>query len=236
METKARQLSHRPLDPLDLLTRSADLEQLLRFFQALDEEMVAATADAARTIPEASVPSAKQARGTLRRYFMERAVRTAGARTALEVGTNWTTPATWSYPTVRIGAFTVVLGLVFSRYNGAPRQLRTRSSYVATLCARNAPLDPQGTLFEPAGGALSTLIPDGAFGGLIVSEHNAAIPELPSFLGLWVPSTDLKQCYHSYSFEQVIGYLREKIAATKKPVRKVVQRKLPKLRKEPAPK
>ncbi|MBB4153584.1 hypothetical protein GGQ80_001486 [Sphingomonas jinjuensis] len=231
-----RQMPHRPLVPLDLLTRSDDVEQLLRFFQALEEEIVAATADAVRTIPQANVPSAKQARGTLRRHFMERAVRAAGARTALEVGTSWTTPATWSYPTVRIGAFTLVLGLVFSRYNGAPRQLRTRSSYVKTLCARNAPLDPQGALFEPAAGAVSTLIPDGAFGGLIVSEHNAATPEIPSFVGLWVPSTDLKQRYHSYSFEQIMGYLREKIAGMKKPVRKAVQRKLPKLRKKPAPK
>lgn len=229
-------MPHQLLAPLDLLTRSTDPEQLLRFFRALDEEMAAATADAVRTVPEANVPSAKQARGTLRRHFMERAIRAAGARTGLEVGTSWTTPATWSYPTVRIGAFTLILGLVFSRYNGAPRQLRTRSSYVETLCARNAPLDPQGTFLEPSEKVVSTLIPDGAFGGLIVSEHSAATPEIPSFVGFWIPSTDLKQRYHSYSLEQIIGYLREKIAGAKQPVRKVVQRKLPKLRKKPAPK
>lgn len=128
-------MSHMPLSPLDLLTRSTSPDQLLRFFQALDEEMVAATADAVRTIPEAKVPSAKQARGTLRRHFMERAIRAAGVRASVEIGTSWTTPATWSYPTIRIGAFTLVLGVVFSRQNGAPRQLRTRSSYVETLCA-----------------------------------------------------------------------------------------------------
>lgn len=229
-------MPHRPLVPLDLLTRSADPEQLLRFVQALDEEMAAATADAVRTIPEATVPSAKQARGTLRRHFMERAVRAAGTRAGLKVGTSWTTPATWSYPTVRIGAFTLVLGLVFNRYNGAPRQLRTRSSYVEALCARNAPLDPQGQLFDGAAEAVPTLIPDGAFGGLIVSEHNAASPEIPSFVGIWVPSSDLKQRYHSYSLEQVMAYLREKIAGLKKPARKAVQRKLPRLKKKPAPK
>lgn len=103
-------------------------------------------------------------------------------------------------------------------------------------CARNAPLDPQGTLFEPTADAVATLIPDGAFGGLIVSEHNAATPEIPSFVGFWVPSSDLKQHYHSYSFEQIIGYLREKIASEKRPIRKVVQRKKPKIKKKPAPK
>lgn len=229
-------MPHPGLAPLDLLTRSADPERLLRFFQALDEEMAAASADAVRTIPAANVPSAKQARGTLRRHFMERAIRTAGARTDIEVGTSWTKPATWSYPTVRIGAFTLVLGLVFSRYNGAPRQLRTRSSYVEKLCARNAPLDPQGTLFEPAADAVSTLIPDGAFGGLIVSEHNAATPEVPSFVGFWIPSNDLKQRFHNYSLQQIMEYLHDKIASAKKPARKVVHRKLPKIRKKPAPK
>jgi hypothetical protein len=229
-------MPHSPLAPLDLLTRSADPEKLLRFFQALSEEMGAAAADAALTIPDATLPSAKQARGTLRRHFMERAIRAAGARTNVEVGTSWTSPATWSYPTVRMGAFTLVLGLVFSRYNGAPRQLRTRSTYVKGLCARNAPLNPQGGLFESSAEAVSTVIPDGAFGGLIVSEHNAARPEVPSFVGFWVPSNDLKRRYHSYSLDQIMVHLRERIAEAKGPVRKTVQRKMPMLKKRPAPK
>ena len=104
------------------------------------------------------------------------------------------------------------------------------------LCARNAALDPQGTLFGDAAPAMPTLIPDGAFGGLIVSEHSSASPEIPSFVGIWVPSSDLKQRYHSYSLDQVVTYLREKVAGLKKPARKVVQRKLPKIKKKPAPK
>ena len=226
----------RLLLPLDLLTRSAEPVQLLLFFQALDEEMAAATADAARTIPQATVPSAKQARGTLRRHFMERAIRAAGSRAGIEVGTSWTTPATWSYPTVRLGAFTLVLGVVFSRNRNAPRQLRTRSAYVEALCARNAPLNPQGRLFEEPDASVPPLIPDGTFGGLVVTEHSGRAPEVPSYVGLWVPSDDLKQRYHSFSLEQIVAYLREKIADQKRPVRKAVQRKAVQLKKKPGPK
>lgn len=224
-----------PESPLDLLFRTEDPQKSLRFFQALEEEIGAATADAVRTIPEAIVPSAKQARGTVRRHFLERAIRRAGSRAGIEIGTGWTAPPTWSYPTVRLGAFTIVLGLVVSRYQGAPRQLRTRSAYVEALCARNAPLDRQGTLFKEAHAEIPTLIPDGAFGGLIVSEHNGSSPEIPSFSGFWVPSNDLKKPYYCYSLEQIMIYLRETIAE-QKPARKQVRRLLPQLKKKPAPK
>lgn len=224
------------LNPLELLTRSARPQQLLEFFKALDEEMLAAAADSARMVPEAIMPSAKQARGSMRRHFMERAVRNACQRAEIDVGTGWTTPPTWSYPTVRCGAFTLTLGVVFSGSSGRPRRLRTRSRYVEVLCRRNAPLNPQGTLFETDISDVPGIIPEGAFGGLIVSEHSAAIPDVPTFVGLWMPSEDLKSTYHGYSIEQVMAFLRDKIAAAQKPVRKDVERKMPKFKRKPSDK
>ncbi len=143
---------------------------------------------------------------------MERAVRAAGARTNVEVGTSWTTPATWSYPTVRMGAFTLVLGLVFSlaitvhRANCARGLLRKGFA----LAMRHS------TRREDCSNHLRKRFPPSflmeSFGGLIVSEHSAARPEVPSFVGFWVPSNDLKRRYHSYSLEQIMVHLRERIA------------------------
>lgn len=225
----------RNFEPLDLLTRSHDTNQLLRFVQALDEEMTAATANAARIVPLAT-SSAKQARGTLRRHFMENAIRSAGHRTGIQVDTEWSNPATWSYPILKMGAFKVAIGVVFSRNLSAPRQLRTRSAYAKALCARNSPLNPQGQLFPDISGTVESVIPEGAFGGFIVSEHSNYTDEIPSFIGLWIPSDDLKQRYYCYSLDQIMLYLRAKLTKQTKPTRKTPSRKLPTLKRKPNPK
>ncbi|GLR79724.1 hypothetical protein HUE56_11760 [Azospirillum oryzae] len=222
-------------EPLDLLSRSHDTNQLLRFIQALDEEMTAATANAVRAFP-LTTSSAKQARGAARRHFMENAIRSAGLRTGIQVDTEWSKPATWSYPTVKMGAFKVAVGIIFSRNRNAPRQLRTKSAYAKALCARNSPLSPQGQLFPDPSEAVKTVIPEGAFGGFIVSEHSSYTDEVPSFLGLWIPSNDLKQRYHSYSLEEIMLYLRAKLAKQTKPTRKNPSRKFPTLKQKPSPK
>ncbi|MQT14608.1 hypothetical protein [Segnochrobactrum spirostomi] len=220
--------------PLELLCRSHDPKVLLGFFRALEEEMVAATADAARVVPEASVPSAKQARGVLRRHYIERAARNAAARTGIEIGTGWNSLRNWSFPTILLGAFTLAIGIVSRPNLTAPQRLRTRSAYVAKLCSRNEPLNPQLSLFDEPVANLTTLIPDGAFGAMIVSEHSNNSPDIPTYLGVWIPSKDLRNKYHSYSFEEIFTYLRDNITTLKRPTRKAPVRKLPKLRKKPS--
>jgi hypothetical protein len=216
---------------MKLLMQDKSLELLLQFFLALEEELSAAAADAHSIIPQAANPSAKNARGSLRRHLMHEATERAAKRTGIEVGTGWTTPRTWSYPLIRIGAFTFTLGVAYSRYSGGNRTLRTKSKYVHRLCERNSALDPQYTLL-PDDKKIPEFIPPGAYGGLFVVENSDARPDIPSFLGVWVPSKDLSKAYHVQSLKHIIAELREIIASSKRPVRKAIERKALRVRRD----
>ena len=100
--------------------------------------------------------------------------------------------------------------------------------------ARNEPLNPQGSLFSTTCANVAEVIPDGAFGGLVVVEPSMGVPDSPRHLGFWVPSPDLNQPYYHCSMEGLITILRDMQAAAKKPARKVVQRKAPRLKRRPS--
>lgn len=225
-------LSRRYIDPFDLITRSQDLERLLTLFMRLEERMTDAFPKAARVLEESSDPSAKQARGTSRRHHLHKALETAARDVGVNCAIKWTEPATWSYPVVLLGGFSATIGIVETKYRGAGRSLRSKSTYVRELCRRNAMVDPQNDLFmrddKP-----DTLIPDGSLGGLIVAQYDGATPTAPAFLGFWVPSSDLSDTFYVRTFDEIIGMLREKLSLAKRPAKKGVERKRLRRKKKP---
>jgi hypothetical protein len=219
----ARRSPH--LDPFEALVRGGNAQQLLDFFTRAEERLTSAFPRAARTLAESDDPSAKQVRGSTRRHYLHQALLTAARDARLPVQVSWTEPATWSYPVAKIGAFSLTIGIVETKYRGQGRSLRTRSKYIEKLCARNAPLNPQGELFDGVK-SVNTVIPDGAFGGLIVAQFRPHQPEVPAFLGFWVPSEKLSRSYYVRSFDEVITMLRDRLTLERRPSKKVVQRKV----------
>jgi hypothetical protein len=219
------------VDPLEELLRNEAAEQLLRFFALAEERLTLAFPRASSMLAESTSPSAKQVRGTTRRHFLHEALATAARDAGLEFENRWTDPATWSFPVVRSGSFSMTIGIVDTRFRGAARALRTTSQYVADLCERNIVADPQGGLFEGLE-RKDVVIPRGSLGALIVAQYSPAHPDEPAFLGFWVPSPDLREPFYVRSFEQVIAALREHLELGRRPSKKVVERKALKLRKK----
>jgi hypothetical protein len=220
------------VDPLDELLRNEAAEQLLRFFTLAEEGLTLAFPRASSMLPESSSPSAKQVRGTTRRHFLHEALAAAARDAGLEFENRWTDPATWSFPVVKSGSFSMTIGIVDTRFRGAARALRTTSQYVAELCARNVVANPQASLFDGIE-RKDAVIPKGSLGALIVAQYSPTNPNEPAFLGFWVPSPDLKEPYYVRSFDQVIAALREHLELGRRPAKKVVERKAVKLRKKP---
>lgn len=224
-----------PLDPVQLLLRGPSSEQLIRFFRALTEEIDAAFANAGVIIPvvEKGRP-AVQARGSTRRWQLDEAVRRAAARAGFEASTGFTNPASWSFPLINLGAFSVTLGIVDKKRAG--RTLRAKGAYVRRMVARNRPLDPQLPLFAESDAKMPRLIPSGTFGAMIVVEYSSARPDAPVFVGFYIPSQDLTRAYYSYSLFDLMIELRDADAAVKKPARRPVARKKVVLKRLPTKK
>lgn len=221
---------------LELLMRRESPAQLLAFFQSLAEHLAVSFADSARAAPGRNRPMI-QARGNLRRAFMDDAFRKAAANAGIAANTGTTIPPTWSYPIARLGTFSISLGVVDRHSSRSARRLRSRGEYVRNLVARNAALNPQSSLFGVSDAGVPTVIPKGAFGALVVVEASVRVPDAPVYMGLMVPSANLKASYYQVGLDSLIRMLRDKIAETKTPKRRAVERKKPKLRVKPrAPK
>lgn len=216
--------AQRLVDPFDLIVRSSDLNRLLKFFMRLEERMTDAFPRAARVLSESNDPSAKQTRGSTRRHHLHLALSSAAADAGLACATRWTEPASWSYPVAALGGFSCTIGIVETKYRGAPRTLRSRSKYMKQLCARNEVTNPQlGLLVDEH--PPEPLIPDGALGGLIVAQYAGGEPTKPAFLGFWVPSADLKSAYYIRSLDEIISLLRARLSMARRPAKKAIERK-----------
>lgn len=220
-------------DPIELLLRRADLARMLIFFKVLSERMATAFADAAKTVPAAPGDGpAVSARGNLRRLHLDRAVRAAATEAGYLVVTGVTSPPSWNYPIIRLGAFSLTLGIVQRTTSFGPHRLRSRGNYVFDHVARNEPVNPQGSLLPDASDVVE-VIPDGALGAFVVAEPSAYVPDSPLYLGFLVPSSDLRRAYFRCSLERLVALLQERVAAGRRPIRKKVERKRPKLKKQP---
>lgn len=210
--------------------------QLLAFFQSVAENLTVSFADSARAVPGRNRPMI-HARGSLRRALMDDAFRRAATSAGMVASTGTTLPPTWSYPIARVGAFSISLGVVDRQTNRSARRLRSRGNYVHSLVARNAALNPQTSLFGDSKASVSTVIPKGAFGALVVVESSVKAPDTPLYMGLMVPSANLKGTYYQWSLEYLIRLLRDKVSEGKMPKRRVLERKKLKVRVKPlAPK
>jgi hypothetical protein len=206
---------------------------MLAFFKALSERMAAAFSDAAKAVPAARGDSpAVSARGNLRRLHLDRAFRAAAAEAGYAVVTGTTTPPSWNYPIVRLGAFSLTLGIVQRATYYGPRHLRSRGNYVFDHVVRNEPVNPQGSLL-PAAPHLVEIIPDGALGAFVVAEPSVHVPDSPLYLGFMVPAPNLRRSYFMCSLERLVGLLQERVAAERRPARKRIERKQPTLKKQP---
>ena len=220
------------VNPLDELLKNEAADQLLRFFTLAEERLTLAFPRASSMLADSTSPSAKQVRGTTRRHYLHEALASAARDAGLEFENRWTEPATWSFPLVRSGSFSMTIGILDTRFRGAGRALRTTSQYVAELCERNVIANPQAGLFDGVE-RKDVVIPRGSLGALIVALYSPANPDEPAFLGFWVPSPDLSEPYYVRSFDQVIAALREQLEMGRRPAKKGVERKVLKLRKKP---
>ena len=118
----------------------------------------------------------------------------------------------------------MTIGIVETPYRGAGRTLRTRSRYMQALCERNEIVDPQTKLFDTILKS-DAIIPDGALGGLIVAQYQPHNPDVPAFLGFWVPSQSLTEHYYVRSFDEIIAMLRERLSLSRRPLKRTVERK-----------
>jgi hypothetical protein len=207
---------------------------MLDFFKRLSERFSVAFADAAKTVPaHPGDGPAVSARGNLRRLHLDRAFRAAAERAGYTVSTGFTNPPSWNFPIIRIGAFSLTLGIVERALSRSPRRLRSRGKYVEDHVARNEPVNPQESLLDSPSAEVVQVIPDGALGAFIVAEPSVHVPDSPLYLGFMVPSPNLRRTYFRCSLERLIGLLQERVAAERRPARKIVQRKKPKLKKLP---
>jgi hypothetical protein len=218
------------LDVIELLLRRGDPSDLLRFFQDLSERLSAAFPDSEKAVQATVIDRpAVLARGTYRRMLFDRAFRRSAVTAGIPVVNRFTDPPSWSYPLTRIGAFSVTIGIV-QRYKAyGSLRLRGRGRYVRHLARRNGFLNPQGSLFDPD---VIRVIPNGSLGALIVVESNMHKPDAPGWVGFWVPSPNLRRPYFRCSLERLVSILRDRVAVSRRPVRKNVERKKPRLRKD----
>lgn len=226
------------IDPINqLLLRDTDDQKVLRFCERFTELMAAAAVDTGKITEKSNRPSAKLARGTARRDRMQDAMYSASTFAGLDVKTGWTNPPTWSFPSLKLGAFSLVDGVVRTFRTGKARSLQSRGKYVKELCQRNAALDPQVPLFQEARTGIPTIIPAGTFGALIVAEYSSTHPDAMPYLGVWVPDEKLTSTYRSYSLNYLMAVLRERIAGRNRGKRQEIKRKMPRLKpKKPSEK
>ena len=211
---------------LQYLVRKEDPGRLLALLQPLAEGLSAACADSAKKVPAVRENRpAVSARGNVRRWLMHEAFIRAAEQAGIPVAKNSNVTGTWTYPVIRLGAFSITVGVVDRPYTASAPRLRSRGQYVRDLVERNWPLNPAADMFAERGHAVSSIVPNGAFGGLVVVEPSLWVPDTPSFIGFLVPSPDLRGNYFRCSLDFLIRYLRSKVAATKKPKRAAPQRK-----------
>jgi hypothetical protein len=97
------------------------------------------------------------------------------------------------------------------------------------MCERNEILNPQGSLFDDSDDG-DRVLPDGSLGALIVVQYRAHQPDIPAFIGFWVPSEKLKNAYYIRSFEEVISSIRARLSLARRPVKRTILRKVVRLR------
>lgn len=229
-------MAKRSREPLKLLLRHEDPERLLNFFRALQEGFTAAFADAhARMMPTAPTDRpAINARGAIRRVLMDRVFREAAEQAGLAARTDFTNPPTWSFPVLRLGAFSITLGIVEKVRASSPRRLRNRGRYVRHHARNNEMANPQGSLFRDDGSGVPRVIPGGSLGALVVAEASVHQPDVPLWIGFWLPSPNLRQAYYKCSLDVLLAFLRERQLVSTRRVRPMagqpVERKKPLLK------
>lgn len=205
---------------LKLLLRHGDVGELLTFFRAVEEGFTTAFADANVRMPAAPKDRpAVYARGTIRRVLMDRAFCAAATKAGLASVTNFTDPPTWSFPTLRLGAFSVTLGIVEKLQAVGSRRLRNRGKYVRNHARNNEAANPQGSLFRADVSGVPRLIPNGSMGALVVAEASVHNPDVPMWIGFWLPSPNLRRAYYQCSLHALLASLREHQLAAARHVR-----------------
>lgn len=218
------------LQSLDLLFRGREPKELLKIFSLLDEEVAVAVADAGRESPGDDTPEARKSRAFLRRHKINLAILRASEKLYLPVRQDFSKGKGASFAIARVGAFSIVPARLRPAFRSMPRSLSSRPAYMKEICARNGILDPQGDLFLPR---KPDLIPDGALGAVLVTEYDGPTPGVASFVGLLIPSPDLKKELHCFSLKEIKEHLRKLIISLrpKRPTKLV--RKMPQLKKRP---
>lgn len=203
-------MAKRHADVLKFLLRHGDSGRLLTFFRALEEGFTTAFADANTKMPATPKDRpAVYARGAIRRVLMDRAFASAAVKAGLTPSTAFTNPPTWSYQTLRLGAFAVTLGIVEKVRAAGPRRLRNRGKYVRHHSRNNEVMNPQGSFFRDDESGVSRVIPNGSLGALVVAEVSVHKPDVPLWIGLWVPSPNLRRAYYRCSLDMLLALLRE---------------------------
>jgi hypothetical protein len=224
------------LDPWNLL-KNADSARLADFLEYFDEGIAAAFIDSHRKVPaRRHERPGVYARGTYRRWQLDESFRRSAQKAGMVITTGTNSPPTWSFPILRTGAFSITLGIVDRHLAQGPRRLRCKGAYMRRHAARNGVMDPQGSLGFTRE-KVTTILPNGAIGAVIVVEGSVHQPDRPRYVGFWIPSPSLVKPFFRAKIEDVVLSLRRYAAAAAprkpapgeriKPVRKMPVRKTP---------
>lgn len=221
---------------IDLLLKGEDPQRVLKFLEAVSEQFGAAFADSAARAPAPRTDKqGVAARGTTRHWYLDQALARASKTAGLSSKKRYTDPASYDYTVAQVGAYSIALGIVHTPYRTGHRKIRSRATYLKQLMTRNKALNPQGNLFLKDDRQLPRVVPAGSFGALLAVESSVKTPDVPLYLGFWVPKPSLKGRYWGCGLQYLIDEVRSRIHGTKRSGRKVIERKRPAIkRKKPS--
>lgn len=200
-------------DPIGALLRGADASNLVTFFQAVEEGISSDFIDSNRSVPaEPDEMPAIAARGHVRHMLHGRTLKRAAKSADLNYETGRTAPATWSFPVISIGAYSITIAIVDRITSRNVKRIRSRARYLKQLVSQNDVADPQGTLFLGEG-KVTRLVPRGSVGAVIAIQPSEIAPDRPSYVGFWIPRPNLRKTFYRIKLEELVSLLRERVAA-----------------------
>lgn len=198
--------------PISLLLRQNSAEQVRAFFKALDESFRAAFADAERICPaERSDRPSVNDRGNNRRNRLDRAFRASASIAKFPIVTKYNSSATWCYPVVQIGPYSITQAIVDRPVNYGSMRIRCRGRYMRSHVANNDAIDPQKRL-EYESKKTKRLIPNGSVGAVIAVEPSMLTPDTPNYVGFYIPTENLSGKYYRQSLDKIVSLLDAHIA------------------------
>jgi hypothetical protein len=191
--------------PFDRLHQNLPLSFIELLTQYHDEAFATAWLTAKKTVAE---PEVLMASAQLRHALCEDAFRRAATNTGIEANWSKTLPRGGQFSLARAADVVIVRSNV-QHHLGTPRPSKFRRVFAAA----NEWLDPpHPSMFEPP-----KLLSDASMCAMVISTIEPRVdPSVPAFLGIGVPSPDLRRWIFRRSMTELIAMYRDRSAPEEK--------------------